>query len=299
MSSGNYAWAGTRGRVREGRHSCRCGSSQAQLEDSAHRSWNQPSRRDTRWSPLGRSAGAVAGRFPDAPADRFLAAALDVTDQDSITAAVDAASDRFGRIDVVVNNAGHGFIGSVEETSDAELRAVMETNFYGTVNVTRAVLPIMRAQRSGHLVAISSYGGFVQPVPGVGTYGASKFAVEAVYESLEHELADLGISVTIVKPGSLRTEFMESNSIRVADARIDDYAPFMDSFRRSAAAGGGAQEGDPAKAARAIVSFVDDGTKALRLPLGADAFSQVAAKLDRVHADLDIARPYGNEIAVD
>jgi NAD(P)-dependent dehydrogenase (short-subunit alcohol dehydrogenase family) len=245
----------------------------------------------------GRSASALGERFGSADTASFLPVALDVTDQASIARAIATATERFGRIDVVVNNAGYGFVGTVEETSDAEVRATMDTNFFGTLDVIRAVLPVLRAQRSGRLVAISSYGGFTQPAGAFGIYGASKFAVEAIHEALHHELADFGITVTIVEPGSLRTGFLESSSFRVSEDRIDAYAPLMRAREEYAATETGRQDGDPVKAAAAIVSFVDSGATALRLPLGQDAFAAVAAKLDQVAGDLEIARPYGGDIS--
>jgi NAD(P)-dependent dehydrogenase (short-subunit alcohol dehydrogenase family) len=235
----------------------------------------------------GRSSEAVATRFADGDAERFLAVALDVTDPSAIAAAVDAAIARFGRIDVLVNNAGQGMVGAIEEVSDAETRSLLETNLFGVLAVTRAVLPVLRAQRSGHVVAVSSYGGFTQPGGGFGIYGASKFAVEAVHEALANEVRGLGIGVTIVEPGSFRTEFLAASSVRVAERRIEDYASFMDGARAYASAGGGDQPGDPTKGARAIVRFVDEGRTELRLPLGDDAFEAISAKLARVAADLD------------
>lgn len=245
----------------------------------------------------GRSADAVTARFPDVDADRFLAVPLDVTDPDAVAEAVDRAVSVFGRIDVLVNNAGQGMVGAIEEVDDAETRSLMETNFFGVLTVVRAVLPVLRAQRSGRVIAISSYGGFTQPGGAFGIYGASKFAVEAVHEALSHEVRDLGIDVTIVEPGSFRTEFLAASSVRVAEARIDDYASFMDPARAYAAAGGGDQPGDPAKGAAAVVRFADSGGTALRLPLGDDAFAAISAKLESVAADLATVSEIGRATA--
>ncbi|MEU9387885.1 SDR family NAD(P)-dependent oxidoreductase, partial [Streptomyces sp. NPDC048279] len=175
-----------------------------------------------------RSAETVRERFPavDFPAvdDALLTMALDVTDPQSIQAAVDAAVDRFGRIDVLVNDAGTGLLAAVEESDDAAVRAVYETNVFGPLAVQRAALPVLRRQRAGHVIDISSIVGFAT-APGWGIYASTKFAVEGFTETLHTELAPLGIHVTLVEPGFFRTGFLDPASLHTGPDTIDDYAP--------------------------------------------------------------------------
>lgn len=209
---------------------------------------------------------------------------LDVTDPASVTAAVDAAIAEFGRIDVLVNNAGHGFLGALEELTDAQSRAVMETNVFGVLAVTRAVLPHMRARRSGHIVQMSSVGGVVGN-PGHALYATSKFALEGMSEALAGEVAPLGIRVTIVEPGPFRTDFA-GRSMTFADA-IGDYAQTPAGTLRARFRGqDGNQPNDPARAAAAIIAAVDDDNAPLRLPLGPEAVNRIREKLTGQLADL-------------
>ncbi|MEV4604514.1 oxidoreductase [Amycolatopsis sp. NPDC049253] len=230
-----------------------------------------------------RQASAVEKEFPGNPS--VLAVALDVTDEAAASAAVGAAVDRFGRIDVLVNNAGRGLLGAVEEASDEAVRAVFDANVFGLLAVTRAVLPVLRRQRSGHVVNISSVGGFTTG-PGWGVYGATKFAVEALSEALHGELAPLGVHVTVVEPGFFRTDFLDSSSLHRAEGEIADYAASAGATRAAADSRNHAQPGDPRKAASAIVSVVASPSPPLRLQLGADAVARVEAKLDFVRDEL-------------
>lgn len=231
----------------------------------------------------------VTERFPDAGAT-LLAVALDVTDEAQAKAAVDAAVARFGRVDVVVNNAGRGLLGAVEEVSDAEVRTVYETNVFGLLNVTRAVTPVLRAQRSGHIVNISSVGGFVGAA-GWGIYASTKFAVEGISEALAAELKPFGVGVTIAEPGYFRTDFLDSTSLHTATTAIDDYADGpAGRMRQIAAQVNHDQPGDPGKAARVIVDTIDAGDAPLRLQLGADCIAAVEKKLDFVRGELDAWR---------
>ncbi|MEU0467124.1 SDR family oxidoreductase [Amycolatopsis sp. NPDC006131] len=209
--------------------------------------------------------------------ERLLVLPLDVTDEEAARAATERAVERFGRIDVLVNNAGRGLFGAVEETSPAEARTLFDTNVFGVLAVTRAVLPVMRAQRSGHLLAISSMGGFSAGA-GFGVYAASKFAVEALHEALREELAPFGVRVTIVEPGVFGTGFSGA-SAQVAQ-KIDAYAApdYTDDD--------GDPPGDPGDAAAAIVAVAGAADAPLRLPLGADAVARIRAKLDQVAGDL-------------
>lgn len=230
-----------------------------------------------------RNPQTVIDALPDA-GDRLAAVALDVNDAAQTRAAVDTAVARFGRIDVLVNNAGRGLLGAIEEVSDDEVRAVFDVNVFGLLAVTRAVLPTMRAQRSGLIVNLSSVGGFVA-WPGWGAYSATKFAVEALSEAMTHELAPLGIRATAVEPGPFRTDFLASSSLEVARNEIEDYAGSGGAARQWASDNDNAQEGDPVKAAKIIVDLADRDDLPERIQLGAAAFDDVAAKLERTAKD--------------
>jgi NAD(P)-dependent dehydrogenase (short-subunit alcohol dehydrogenase family) len=227
-----------------------------------------------------RNADAVTARFPDA-GDRLLAVALDVLDEAAAAAAVESAVQKFGRIDVVVNNAGRGLLSAVEEATDAAARAVFDTNVFGILNVLRAVLPTLRAQRSGRILNLSSVGGFAGG-PGWGIYCATKFAVEGFSEALAQEVGPLGIDVTIVEPGYFRTDFLDASSLSTESTVIDDYAETAGATRQHALDVNHAQPGDPVKAAAAIVELGGAERPPLRVQLGRDAFGAVAAKLKSV-----------------
>jgi NAD(P)-dependent dehydrogenase (short-subunit alcohol dehydrogenase family) len=216
--------------------------------------------------------------------DQLLAVGLDVGDPEQVTAAVDAAVERFGRIDVLVNNAGRGLVGAVEETSDAEARALFDVNVFGLLAVTRAVLPHMRAARSGLVVNLSSVGGFVA-WPGWGVYAATKFAVEAVSEAMTHELAPLGIKSVAIEPGPFRTNFLDGSSLSVVQTRLDDYSATAGSARDWAVDTNYDQDGDPVKAAKIIVDLASYDELPERIQLGATAVYDVAAKLQRTAGD--------------
>ncbi|MET9887442.1 oxidoreductase [Streptomyces sp. NPDC006430] len=231
-----------------------------------------------------RDAEAVRRAFPEASGS-LLPVTLDVTEESTIRTAVDAALARFGRIDVLVNNAGRGLVAAVEEASDAAVRASFDINFFGVLSTLRAVLPTLRAQRSGHVINISSVGGFAS-APGVGLYGATKFALEGMSEALHGELAPLGVNVTIVEPGGFRTDFLDPSSLHTEPHVIDDYAPTAGATRTALAGFNHLQPGDPAKAAAAIVGIADIAEPPLRLQLGTDSVARVEAKLDLVHREL-------------
>jgi NAD(P)-dependent dehydrogenase (short-subunit alcohol dehydrogenase family) len=215
--------------------------------------------------------------------DRVLAAPLDVTQLESGREAIAAAIERFGRLDVLVNNAGYGTVGAVEEIDPSDLRTVMETMFFGAVALTQAALPHMRAQRSGAIVQISSMGGQVT-APGFGAYCAAKFALEGLSESLAAEVAPLGIRVLIVEPGSFRTEFGGARMHR--SNPIDAYAETVGATRAFIDSMDGTQPGDPDKAARAILTALDADDPPLRLALGDDAVDAIGAALERRRSDL-------------
>jgi NAD(P)-dependent dehydrogenase (short-subunit alcohol dehydrogenase family) len=230
-----------------------------------------------------RNPQTVLDAVPDG-GDRLLAVGLDVSVPAQITAAVDAGIERFGRIDVLVNNAGRGLVGAVEETSDAEARALFDVNVFGLLAVTRAVLPHMRAARSGLVVNLSSVGGFVA-WPGWGVYAATKFAVEALSEAMTHELAPLGIKSVAIEPGPFRTNFLDGSSLSIAQNQIDDYSATAGEARNWADDTNYGQDGDPVKAAKVIVDLVGYEELPERIQLGANAVADVAAKLERTAGD--------------
>jgi len=210
---------------------------------------------------------------------------LDVNDTEKIAPALQQAIDRFGRIDVLVNNAGYGTIGAIEEFSMDEIRAQMETNFFGAVAVTKEVIPILRKQGSGQIVQVSSQSGF-RATAGFGIYNASKFALEGFSEALAQELAPLGIRVTIVEPGPFRTQFL-SGSLKMPQQQIDIYqkGPVGQMYQYQQKMNGN-QEGDPVKAANAIVDYVQSNKENLRLPLGKVTIQGMRAKLAAVEKDI-------------
>lgn len=211
--------------------------------------------------------------------------ALDLTQPERITPAAREAENAFGHVDVLVNNAGYGVIGAVEEMSPAEYRPMMEANFFGTVEFTRALLPAMRARGRGHIVNISSVAG-ITARPGYGFYAASKFALEGMSEALASELRPLGIYVTLIEPGPFRTEFTGS-SLQLAEQVIDDYAATAGASRETVRSRHGNQPGDPTRAAAVILEAVASENPPLRLPLGSYAYGRMHEKLASVAADLD------------
>ena len=231
---------------------------------------------------------AQAEAFNAQHPDRALGLRLDVTSDRDISRAFEVIRSRFGRLDVLVNNAGFGFAGAIEEAGMDEVREVFEANFFGALRITQAALPLFRAQRSGHIVQISSHGGF-KAFPGFGIYNASKFALEGFSEALAAEVSPLGIKLTIVEPGPFRTGFAGA-AFRQARLRIEDYQPTAGVFRERIKAVDGKQEGDPQKAARAIIGVVQSGQPPLRLPLGKIALSSLTAKLESVRQDVEATR---------
>jgi NAD(P)-dependent dehydrogenase (short-subunit alcohol dehydrogenase family) len=209
--------------------------------------------------------------------ERLLALPLDVTDEAQARAAAAAAVEAFGGIDVLLNNAGFGLLGAVEEASAADVEAVYRTNVFGLLNVTRAVLPTMRAQRSGRILNISSIGGY-RGAAGFGVYSSTKFAVEGLSEALHAELAPLGVHVTVVEPGYFRTDFLDATSLTVSGGEIADYADTAGRVRRVAADLNHGQPGDPDKLAQVLVDFADAANPPVRLPLGSDTVAAIEAK---------------------
>ncbi len=215
-------------------------------------------------------------------------AALDVTVPAQIADAVGRAEAGFGGVDVLVNNAGYGYLSAVEEGEDDEVRAMFEANFFGLASMTKAVLPGMRARRRGHVVNISSMGGLVG-FPGIGYYNATKFAVEGLSEALAKECAPLGIRVSIVEPGPFRTDWA-GRSLKTPKTAIADYAETAGARRDAVHGYSGTQPGDPVRAAEAIVAMVESPNPPLHLLLGRPAYDTVAAKLREFAAEMEAWR---------
>ena len=223
-------------------------------------------------------------QFNQQYAGRGTAVLLDITDRDATQVVVEQIISEHLRIDVLVNNAGIGFVGAIEETAPEEVRSLFEANFFGALWLTQAVLPHLRRQRQGHIVQISSHGG-IKAFAGFGIYNASKFALEGFSEALAQEAAPLGIAVSIIEPGPFRTNFAGSR-LGEANQVIDDYEATAGAFRKKLKGVDGQQEGDPNKAADAIIDLVNSAHPPLRLPLGKTALKTIQMKIDSVAADL-------------
>jgi len=227
----------------------------------------------------------------DLAGEHCLTAALDVLEPDQIEAAVAAATERFGRIDVLVNNAGYGEMGAIEDFSDARARAQFDTNVFGVLNVQRAVLPVMRAQGSGHVLNISSIAGLAS-FPMAGIYCASKHALEAISEALAQEIADFGIRVTLVEPGRFRTDFA-GRSLGMPERAGEAYAEATAGYDERRKELHGSQAGDPRKAAQAMLGVVAAESPPLRLLLGPDAHEWAETKLKQLSDDIRASRDVG------
>jgi NAD(P)-dependent dehydrogenase (short-subunit alcohol dehydrogenase family) len=231
-----------------------------------------------------RDPAAVADLVAGAE-DSAIAVALDVTRHEQVDAAVTQALEKFGRIDVLVNNAGYGYLAAIEEGEDDAVRAMFETNVFGLVDMTRAVLPAMRSRKSGLIVNVSSIGGLAS-FAATGYYHATKYAVEGLSESLAVEVKPLGIDVLIVEPGPFRTNWA-GPSIKESAIRIDDYAATAGERRKQTAARSGNQAGDPVRAAQAIIDAALSDQPPLRLLLGKMALDLARRKLDTMRRDFD------------
>lgn len=216
----------------------------------------------------------------------FLPMAVDLTTESSVAEAIQATIAQFGRIDVVVNNAGYGQLGSLEELTDDEARANFEVNVFGTLNVIRQVMPHLRRQQSGHILNLSSIAGITGSFPGWGIYCATKFAVEGLSESLATEVAPFGIHVTIVEPGYFRTEFLSSGSLRIPNRRIDEYALVRQSEAAHQEQIRGNQPGDPARAAAAMIRIATEPNPPLHLLLGQDAYDMAQQKVKALQEEM-------------
>lgn len=217
--------------------------------------------------------------------DVFRVLELDVTDRDRVMRTVGEAAAIFGRLDVVVNNAGFGLFGAVEDISSPEAHEQFETNFFGALNVIQAALPTLRKQRSGHILNISSMGG-ISGYKGTGIYSASKFALEGISESLRIEVEPFGIKVTIVEPGAFRTDFLTSESLRQTVKSTEAYTEVIQALEDWTRMNG-AQPGDPVRAAKAMIEVTRDSNPPMRLALGQDAYKRIEEKLASVKEDLN------------
>ena len=228
---------------------------------------------------------------------RVLPVSMDVTDGGQRELAVREALERFGRIDVLVNNAGRTQVGAVEETTDAELRALFELHFFAPVALLRAILPRMRAQGGGAIVQMSSVGGQTT-APGFGAYCATKFALEGLTQALADEVAPFGIRTLIVEPGAFRTGLFRADAAYLS-AATPEYAGTVGVTRDYVSTGDGSQLGDPAKAAQAILTALDAEDPPLRLVLGGDAIDNIRARLDQLSAELGQWEALGRDTAFD
>ena len=220
-----------------------------------------------------------------AHSDTALAVALDVTNKAQVESAVRRTEERFGSVDVLVNNAGYGYRAAVEEGDEKEVADLFATNFFGMVSMIKGVLPGMRARRSGTILNVSSIAGRLA-APGSGYYSATKFAVEGMSDALRKEVATLGIRVTIVEPGAFRTDFA-GRSLHQARANIADYASTAGPRRKENDKTHGTQPGDPERAAQAIIRLAAGSTLPARLLLGSDAVKIVGGELDTQRQEID------------
>lgn len=217
--------------------------------------------------------------------DTSFAVNLDVTKHEDIKSSVQQSMEKFGRIDVLVNNAGIGYFGAIEESEEDEVRRMFEINFFGLANMTKEVLPIMREQRSGHIVNIASIGGLVS-FPAVGFYNATKYAVDGFSESLAKETKPLGIKVTVIAPSGFRTDWA-GRSANNSKTVIEDYATTAEQNKNNIRGYSGNQPGDPVRAAKAIIKAVESENPPMRLLLGAAALKGARNKLNELKNDFD------------
>ncbi|MFF3373769.1 SDR family oxidoreductase [Streptomyces sp. NPDC002680] len=232
------------------------------------------------------------------PHDNLLVTKLDITNPDDAETTVQAAIDRFGRIDVLINNAGNFYAGYFEEITPAQMRQQIETNLFGPMNVTRAVLPLLRKQRTGHIITLSSSAGIIGQEFCV-AYAASKFGVEGWMESLRYDVEPYGIHTTVVEPGFFRTELLVDGSTIWPEPTIDDYAERTTATIAGWKSMNGQQTGDPAKLARALLSIADQDKPLQRFVAGADAIEGVKAKAQELLAQAEASRELGANLAHD
>ncbi len=234
-----------------------------------------------------RSTGRLTAALGDVDMTRLLALAVDLGDEQQVADAVHATANRFGGLDVVVNNAGYGFLAAVEEVTDAEARAMFDVQVFGVWNVLRAALPIFRARRGGHVINVSSVLGLTT-FPGWGLYCAGKYALEGLTGSLAAEVADFGIKVNLVEPGYLRTDFLRPHSLGLPTAATDSY-PAIREMTDAHLAMPGTQLGDPVKAAAAIIEIATSADAPLHQILGSDSYALATAQAQELAAEFEAA----------
>jgi len=217
----------------------------------------------------------------------FLPLSVDLGKEQSVIDSIQSTVDNFGQLDVVVNNAGYGLLGSLEELSDKEARANFEINVFGMLNVTRNAMPYLRKQKSGHIFNISSIGGFSGGYPGFSIYCATKFAVAGLTESLAAEIKPFGVHATVVLPGYFRTNFLTPGSLSVPENPIEEYAVVRESQNAHQHSINGNQEGDPDKASAALITIAEVENPPVYLFLGADAYQTAEAKISLVQKEMD------------
>jgi len=220
------------------------------------------------------------------PGNDALVVTLDVTKEDQVRKGVEDAIAQFGRIDVLVNNAGYGLLGGTEEVSDAEVKRQYDTNVFGLLNVTRAVLPHMRSQHSGHIINIASFLGYLASLPGLGLYSSTKFAVEGISEGLALEVKSLGINVTSAAPGLFSTDFASTNSYQSSAIILDAYKGSVGGVRVGLGQLHGNQPGDPAKLAQVIIKVANAENPPLHLPIGKDSVAAFRKKTEQVQKEV-------------
>jgi len=235
-----------------------------------------------------RSVERLTDALGDADTTNLLPLAVDLTDEAAVADAVSATKDRFGGLDVVVNNAGYGFLGAVEEITDAEVREMFDVQIFGVWNVLRATLPDFRAARSGHIVNVSSILGLTT-FPGWGLYSAGKFALEGLTGSLAQEIAEFGVKVNLIEPGYMQTDFLKPQSLGLPTGTADGYSAIRD-MTAAHQAMPGTQLGDPAKAAAAIITTVVSGDAPLHQLLGSDSLAIAAGALDALTSEVEAGR---------
>ena len=273
------------------RHRCRTGSGHGHRPRGPRR--RPPGRRHR---PPPRRGREEVEKTLGGPQDNLLVTKLDVTSIEDAETAAQAAVDRFGRIDVLVNNAGNFFAGYFEEITPAQMRQQIETNLFGPMNVTRAILPIMRRQRAGHVITLSSSAGIIGQEFCV-AYAASKFGVEGWMESLRFDVEPYNIHTTVVEPGFFRTELLVDASTTWPEPTIDDYAERTTATIAGWKSMNGQQSGDPAKLARALLTIADQQEPPLRFVAGADAIEGVKAKAQELLAQAEASRELGGNLA--
>jgi NAD(P)-dependent dehydrogenase (short-subunit alcohol dehydrogenase family) len=235
-----------------------------------------------------RSADRLSSALAGVDTSRLLAVEVDLSDEQAVAAAVRATTDRFGGLDVVVNNAGYGLLAAVEEVTDAQARGYFDVQVFGTWNVLRAVLPVFRANSSGHIINISSILGLTS-FPGWGLYCAGKFALEGLTESLAGEVAEFGIKVNLIEPGYMRTDFLTPHSLELPTTTVQGYGAIREMTQVHQAMPG-TQLGDPAKAATAIITVAQSGDARLHQLLGSDSYSFANGRLDALKADIEAGK---------